>query len=516
MSTNTVKLDGQNLTIEQVNLIARDINTKVEVTQDALTKVRAAYDFVTRERQEKITYGVNTGFGPMASYILGQSQLTDLQYNLIRSHAVGMGDPIRTTYVRAAMAVRINTLAKGYSGVSPELITHYANVLNAGITPIIPEHGAVGTSGDLVQLAHIALALIGEGDVEYQGTRMPALEALTNAGLEVYKLQPKEGLALINGTSCMAGIGALLVVEAEQLLNIISHTGVLSHELVGAFDDALSEVLHGVRPHAGQMLVAKTMRELIKGSKRQRIRKDFQMHNHIEEDVKHLDESVQEVYSLRCLPQILGPIFDTVAEVKKVVEVEINSVTDNPIVDVESQSFLHGGNFHGDYVAVAMDKLKMAITKLALLSERRINFFLNPNINNGFPPFMNLEKPGLTLALQGLQFVATSTTALCQSLAFPHNLHTIATNGDNQDVVSMGTDAALLCDKVLDNASIVLAIETIVLLQAMDFINEQSSFSKSSQDLYTEVRKVFATVHQDRNVTAELPKVLSVIRNFKC
>ncbi len=512
MASSTLLIDGSHLKIKDIQNLARNPGIKVALTPQAKINVARSFAFVHKEMQTKVTYGVNTGFGPMASYILGHEDLVDLQYNLIRSHAMGMGEPLPNPFVLATMIVRLNTLAKGYSGVSIELLETLQALINARIIPIVPEHGSVGTSGDLVQLAHIGLALIGEGDVVYKGIRMQAHKALQQAKIRAHTLKPKEGLSLINGTSCMAGIAALLCGDAETLINRAVQNGVLANELVFGFSDSTSEVLQAVRPHAGQVAIAATMRSLLKTSKRQRDRKQFQSKNSIKPHSHVIDESVQEVYSLRCIPQILGPVFDTWKQVCKDVEVEINSVTDNPIVDITHKVFLHGGNFHGDYIAAAMDKLKMVMVKLGLLSERRTNFFLNPNINHGFPPFMNLKKPGLTLGLQGLQFVSTSTAADNQSLAYPHYLHSISTNGDNQDVVSMGTDCALFCAKVIENAFVIVAIETITLVQGVDVVGAVKTFSKTSQALYKAVRSVHKAIIDDRAIGQDLARVVAMLK----
>ena len=512
MQTKKIVLDGNSLHMADIVALVSDPDVTVEITDHARSKVKKSQDFLLRELNGKIIYGINTGFGPMASYIIGPEHLVELQYNLIRSHAVGIGNPIRSEYVLAAMLVRLNTLAKGYSGVSPELLEQLCFFINHRIIPIVPEHGAVGTSGDLVQLAHIALALIGEGEVIYQGKRRAAKDVLSELTIKPHALNIKEGLALINGTSVMTGIGAVIIAESERLLSVATHFGALALELVHGFKDGISEGLHAFRPHHGQITIARSMRELLASSQLLRSRKIFIGKEQINGDVNQIPEDVQEIYSLRCIPQILGPVLDTLLCAKKVIETEINAVTDNPIIDAEHEHFLHGGNFHGDYIAAAIDQLKMTLVKLTLLSERQTNFFLNRKVNRHFPPFLNLNKPGLALGLQGLQFVATSTAAQSQTLAFPQYVHSISTNGDNQDIVSMGTDAALLTAKVIDNAFVVLAVELVTLAQAVDYLAEEEKLSQSSKKLYEDLRAILPVIREDRVITAELQKIVGFLR----
>ncbi len=513
MDNKIITIDGGHLTINHIYRLVSDLGVSIEVPDSNFRILNNSVNFLEKEiGRKKIIYGVNTGFGPMATHIINHGQLSALQENLIRSHAAGAGDAIKPEYVLASMAVRLNTLVKGYSGVSPDLIKILVKFINLRIIPVIPEHGAVGTSGDLVQLAHIALALIGEGEVFYKGKRQPTATVLKQLQIRPYKLRPKEGLALINGTSVMAGIAALLCVEADRLISAAVRLGALALEQVRGFDDSISEKLHELRPHRGQILIAKALRKILADSRMIRSRDDFQKNHETLDEVHKITEEVQQVYSLRCIPQILGPVLDTLSKVRKDVETEINSVTDNPIVYYQEKKFLHGGNFHGDYIAAAIDQLKMTLVKLTMLSERQINFFLNDKVNRIFPPFMNLNKPGLTLALQGLNFVATSTTAQSQTLAFPHYVHSIPTNADNQDLVSMGTDAALLASKVIDNAYIVLAIELITLAQGVDTFEEKEGFSKPSRLIFEKLRAVFPKVVQDRTMVSELPKVIELIK----
>ncbi len=513
LKPNLVSIDGSNLNLSDLKRICNNNSVKIKVSQSSFKKIKRNNNFLKQNLEKKIIYGINTGFGPMASHILGKDQLLQLQQNLVLSHAVGMGKNIDPKFVLAAMVVRLNTLAKGYSGVSEELVLKLEDLINKRIIPIIPEHGAVGTSGDLVQLAHIALSIIGYGKVLYNGKEYKTPDLFKKLNIKAHILKPKEGLALINGTSVMAGIGGLLVGQAQKLINLSLNLSALALELTSAFSDSLAKELHDLRPHAGQIEVAKQIRQILQGSVLLRDRDKGTSQYILSQEIQKLPEAIQEVYSLRCVSQIIGPIYDSLEQSKKVLEVEMNSVTDNPVIDEHSKKFYHGGNFHGEYVAEALDRLKANIAKLTMLSERRINYFLNNNINKRFPPFLNLFKPGLSLGLQGLQFVATSTTANSQSLVYPHRLHSISTNGDNQDVVSMGTDAALLAAQVLDNAFIVLTIELITLTQAVDALGVSKSLSRQTQSLYKQTRKLFSKVVEDTYIHEKMQNLLNSVKN---
>lgn len=513
---NPIVLNGSNLKLKHIQGLVRDQEASVEVSDTARKGIQESKKLVQKSvRGKKIIYGVNTGFGPMASHIINHGQLAVLQSNLIRSHAAGAGEPIAPKYVLSAMAVRLNTLVKGYSGVSEALIEQLKKFINRRIIPVVPEHGAVGTSGDLVQLAHVALALTGEGEVFYNGRRQATERALKQAKIKPYRLEPKEGLSLINGTAVMTGIAAVLCEHAQRLLSIALRNGALALELVHGFDDSISSRLSRLRPHVGQETAARLLRELVKSSSMMQSRTQLQKLHKTTEEVYKISDEVQQVYSLRCIPQVLGPAIETFLRTCQVVETEMNSATDNPLVDTRHGQFLHGGNFHGDYIATTVDQLKISLVKMTMLSERRTNFFLDSKINRLFPEFMNLKKPGLTLGLQGLQFVATSTTAQSQSLAYPHSLHSISTNGSNQDIVSMGTDAALLAAKVIENAYVVLAIELTTLMQGMHFRATNEKFSPSARELFDQVTAIIPPVVEDRSLAPDMSKLIAWLKETK-
>ncbi|MDE1925391.1 MAG: aromatic amino acid lyase [Patescibacteria group bacterium] len=504
-------LTGKDLTIDELAGIVR--GERVALSSAALGRVRRSKKFLDAEARSRIIYGVNTGFGPMASVLVGTDDLAALQRNLVRSHACGAGEPVKDEQVLAAMAVRLNTLLRGDSGVSVELLQLLAKLINARFAPLIPEHGGVGASGDLIQLSHIALGLIGEGDATLRGKRMGASEALHKLNLKPRVLQQKEGLALINGTSFMAGAAALAAYEARHILSVAIRSSALALEAAGAFDDALAPYLHDARPHPGQGEIAKLLRALTAGSKLLQSRRAFERSQKPQMQTVELERKAQDVYSLRCAPQILGPMLETLRDVESTITIEMNSATDNPLIDERGGEVLHGGNFHGEYVAAAMDRLKLAFAKLSVLCERRLNFFLHDKVNGAFPPFLNLETPGLTLGLQGLQFVATSTTALNQSLAYPHSLHSLPSNADNQDVVSMGADAALLAARVVENTALVAAIELAALSQAFATLKSRSNASPEGKNLVRAIRNNLPVVREDRPLWRDLQTLATAVRH---
>lgn len=478
------------------------------VAIDAPTRERiaAGHRFLKSFARDKILYGINTGFGPMAQYKLADGRQQELQLNLIRSHAAGIGRPIEPVCVRAAMLGRLQCLALGFSGVHPEVPALLAELLNRDILPLIPEHGGVGASGDLVQLAHLALALIGEGEVCHQGRRRPAREAFAAEGLAPIGIHLREGLALVNGTSVMTGIGLVNVLLARNLFNWMLAAGMLLNEVVETYDDHYDEALNRVKRHRGQAAVAAAMRRVLASSGLPARRPEVLFQNGDHGGFK-IQKKVQEYYSLRCLPQILGPILDTLANAETVLLDEINSVSDNPVVDMAAGGVFHGGNFHGDYVSLEMDKLKIAFTRLSMLAERQLNFLMNHRINKLLPPFVNLGTLGLNLGMQGAQFTATSTVAENQSLANPVYVHSIPCNNENQDIVSMGTNAALMARRVIENGYQVLSVELIALLQAVDSRQVADRLSEETGAVYRTLRALVPAFRDDQPLYPAIARV---------
>lgn len=469
---------------------------KVELADAALKNVEKNYQFLQSYAENKIIYGINTGFGPMAQYKISESDQHQLQYNLIRSHSAGAGVPMAEDMSRATMLARLNSLMQGYSGIHPTAAELITTLLNENISACIFERGGVGASGDLVQLAHLALNLIGEGEVLEGGSLKPAADVFKSRGIKPLQIHLREGLSLMNGTSAMTGVGMVNLIHAHYLLRCSVVMSAITNELMKSFDDHFSFELNHVKHHPGQSKVAEAMRHVLSDSKLIRKRPDHLYHRKIVEAV--FTDKVQEYYSLRCVPQILGPVYDTIAEVQRVLEDEVNSVNDNPVVDHHRENVYHGGNFHGDYVSLAMDKLKIVMTKLTMLSERQLNYLLNDKLNQKLSPFINLGTLGLNFGLQGMQFTATSTTAENQTLSFPMYLHSISNNNDNQDIVSMGCNASLMTRRVIDNAFDVLAIQTLAIVQAVDFLKCQPRLSTFSHKLYENVRQIVGPIIEDK------------------
>ncbi|MDP9959068.1 HAL/PAL/TAL family ammonia-lyase [Chryseobacterium lathyri] len=488
-------------------------NGKIELNESLLDRVEASFQFLKEFSRNKVIYGVNTGFGPMAQFKISDEDTHQLQYNLIRSHSSGIGNPLPAQEVKACMLARLNTLSLGNSGVHQSVIHLLKELINRDITPLIFEHGGVGASGDLVQLAHLALVLIGEGEVFYNGERKATKDVFEAEGLEPIKVEIREGLALMNGTSVMSGIGIVNAYKANQLTDISIRLSCAINEIVQAYDDHLSEALNGTKKHYGQQKVAERMRVHLADSKLIRKREDH-LYTHFEEQEKVFKEKVQEYYSLRCVPQILGPVLDTLEYAEKVLENEINSANDNPIINVEDQHVYHGGNFHGDYISLEMDKLKIVVTKLTMLAERQLNYLLNAKINEILPPFVNLGKLGFNFGMQGVQFTATSTTAESQMLSNSMYVHSIPNNNDNQDIVSMGTNAAVICRKVIENAFEVLAIEAITIIQAVEYLGFQDKVSSSTKELYDEIRKIIPAFSDDMVMYPYLEEVKKYLKTM--
>lgn len=488
-------------------------NEKIELNDSLLDRVEESFQFLKEFSKNKVIYGVNTGFGPMAQFKISDEDTHQLQYNLIRSHSSGIGNPLPAQEVKACMLARLNTLSLGNSGVHQSVIHLLKELINRDITPLIFEHGGVGASGDLVQLAHLALVLIGEGEVFYKGERKSTKEVFETEGLEPITVEIREGLALMNGTSVMSGIGIVNAYKANQLTDISIRLSCAINEIVQAYDDHLSEALNGTKKHSGQQKVAERMRVHLADSKLIRKREDH-LYTHFEEQEKVFKEKVQEYYSLRCVPQILGPVLDTLEYTENVLENEINSANDNPIINVKDRHVYHGGNFHGDYISLEMDKLKIVVTKLTMLAERQLNYLLNAKINEILPPFVNLGKLGFNFGMQGVQFTATSTTAESQMLSNSMYVHSIPNNNDNQDIVSMGTNAAVICRKVIENAFEVLAIEAITIIQAVEYLGFQDKVSSSTKELYDEIRKIIPAFSDDMVMYPYLEEVKKYLKTM--
>lgn len=485
----------------------------ITLNADAMNKIQSNHEFLKDFSKNKIIYGINTGFGPMAQYRIDDHDIEQLQINLIRAHCAGSGPLMADSIVRGVLLCRLNTLLLGYSGVDRSVLYQLAYFLNNGLCPAIHEHGSVGASGDLVQLAQVALALIGEGKIKDDQKWYPAAEVFAKYQLNPINIVTREGLAIINGTSCMTGIGLVNLIRAKQLEKLAILCSCMINEIVGSFDDHFAQALNDVKLHEGQRLVAEAMRRILEGS--QCIRKrDHIYYSNIPEHQVFTDK-VQEYYSLRCVPQILGPVSDTLSFAEKILLDEANSVSDNPIISEEENYVYHGGNFHGDYISLEMDKIKIAITRLSMLMERQLNFLLNDHLNQKLPPFINTGKLGFNFGLQGAQFTATSTTAESQTLSNPMYIHSISCNKDNQDIVSMGTNAALLARKVIDNSFEVITIHLMAIITAIHYLKIEDKLAPATKHYYDDLSKIIPPVIVDSELSDTINKGVEFLKKYE-
>lgn len=485
-------------------------NDKVEVSAEDMQTVAGSYEFLERFAAKKLIYGINTGFGPMAQYRIDEASMRQLQINLIRSHCTGVGQILSAEETKAVMLTRLNTFLQGYSGVHTDTIELLQVLINNNITPVIYEHGSVGASGDLVQLAHLALCLVGEGEVMVDGCRRKTEDVFGQMGIKPLRIYLREGLALTNGTSVMTAIGLINVLRAKRLIELSVTLSSMINEVVGAFDDHFSEELNMAKRHKGQREIARTMRYILATSRCIRKRENYFYNQEIKDNF--IEHKVQEYYSLRCVPQILGAIADEADNAERVLLDELNSASDNPIIDVKTGNVYHGGNFHGDYVAFEMDKLKTGITKLTMLAERQLNYLCHNKLNGILPPFVNLGVLGLNYGVQAAQFTATSTTAECQTLSMPMYVHSIPNNNDNQDIVSMGTNAALITKRVVENSFQVLAIEAVAMVQAVDYLQIADLLSVKTRQLYDRVRRIVPLFVEDNPLYGAIEELVEELK----
>lgn len=482
----------------------------IDISLATLKKAKANFNFLREFAKDKVIYGINTGFGPMAQHRIPYADRLTLQYNLIRSHAGGSGKPIDTLFAKAMLIDRLNTFAQCKSGVHPDLLFLIRDMINHNLIPVIYEHGGVGASGDLVQLAHMALAIIGEGEIDHEGKIYDATEILHEHKLTPFAIRLREGLAMMNGTSCMTGIGIINILEAKRLLNWSTLISITINEIFESFDDHISAPLNEEKRHYGQRKVAEAMRKIVLKSTLMKNRKEY-LYNDTEET--HFKDKVQEYYSLRCMPQTLGPIYDTIAQAEKIMTDEFNSVSDNPMIDDVAKNVFHGGNFHGDYVSLEMDKLKMSITKLSILAERQLNYLLNDKLNGKLPPFINTGTIGLNFGIQGLQYTATSTVAENQTLSNSVYIHSIPSNNDNQDIVSMGSNSALMAARVIENTFEVLTVHALAVAEAIDCLGMADKISEKSKEFYKGVRKATSKIGSDLPRFKELKRIQEYLKS---
>lgn len=487
---------GKHLSIEDVVRVSRE---RAEVALSSYARERVARSRAMVEqlvREGRVVYGITTGVGELAGVHISPQQSAKLQVNIVRSHSAGVGDPLPEEVVRAMMLLRAHGLAQGYSGIRPETLALLVEMLNRGLHPVIPSQGSVGASGDLAPLAHLALALIGEGEVGVAGARMPSRDALAGAGLSPALLTAKEGVALINGTQAMTGIAALAVFDARRLATVADISGAMSFEALRGLPEALDPLLQRVRPHPGQQASADNLRRLIAGSE-------------ILAEPR-ANGKVQDAYSLRCMPQVHGASRDAIGYAATVVEVEMNAATDNPLIFPDEGRVISGGNFHGQPVAIAMDLLTMACAELAVIAERRIERLVNPHLS-GLPAFLTADG-GLHSGLMLAQYTAAALVSENKVLSHPASVDSIPTSANQEDHVSMGTIAARKAAQVVRHAQQVIGVELICAAQALEF-HRPARPGAGVRQAYACVRDGIPPLHEDRVLADDLALGAELVRS---
>jgi histidine ammonia-lyase len=500
---NALHINGNELTLENVREAAVDHRPVLLApdAREAVDRARALVDEIVAN--DKLAYAVTTGVGKLSDVRIAGEQIRELQINLVRSHSVGVGEPLPVAETRAMMLLRANSLAKGCSGVRALVIDTLCEMLNRGVTPYVPSQGSVGASGDLAPLAHLALALIGEGEcVDSAGKLIPSAEALKQTQIKPLELQAKEAISLINGTQAMLAVGTLSLLDAEILIDSADVIGGLVCDALQGTDTAFDERIHNARPHSGQMKSASNLRKMLEGSQ-------------IRESHRNCGR-VQDAYSLRCIPQVHGAVRDTLAHCRNVFEIEANSAVDNPLVfitDPEKSEgdVISGGNFHGEPLAFALDFLAIALSALAGISERRIERMVNPALNEGLPPFL-AQGAGLNSGFMMAQVTAAALVSENKVLAHPASVDSITTSGNKEDFVSMGMTAANKLKRVVENTRNVMAIEAMAVAQAIDFLAPLKT-SKRGEAAHAAIRSVCPTMDQDRVMYKDFARIAELLES---
>lgn len=487
------------ITHKEVSKVILD-GEKLSLSGESKKLIQKTRDIIEKAvKNKEVIYGVTTGFGAFKTVVIDGDQVAELQRNLIISHAVGVGNYFNSKVVRGIMFLIANYLSKGYSGVRPLVVETLIEMINKEVYPLVPEKGSVGSSGDLAPSAHVILVLLGEGEAEYQGKHMSGAEAMKKAGIKPIQLEAKEGLALINNTATMTSNAILAITSAQKMIELADKAGALSAEALRATTKAFDADIHRIKPHQGQIEVAKHLRSLLKGS-------------------KMIDNSkTQDQYSLRCMPQIHGAIRECFKYAESVVNTELNSVTDNPLIFEKNGKIkvISGGNFHGEPVAIAMDSLGLAVCELANIADRRVASILDPATNNSLPAFL-VEKGGLNSGFMILQYTTAALVSENKILAHPASVDSVPTSANVEDLVSMGTIAARKANEILENVKQVLAIEIIVACQAIDFRKKSGlTLGEETEKIYKEVRKVVPYFSKDDIYYPYMKKVVSLIEEDK-
>ena len=504
---NALHISGNDLTLEAVREVASVENRRAVLlsadARHAVGQARSVVDDIVASN--KVAYAITTGVGKLSDVRIAGDQIRELQVNLVRSHAVGVGEPLPIPETRAMMLLRANSLAKGHSGVRAIVIDTLCEMLNRGVTPVVPSQGSVGASGDLAPLAHLALALIGEGECfDERGVRVSSAEALKRGQIKPLVLEAKEAISLINGTQAMLAVGTLSLLAAETLVDTADVLGGLCCDALKGTDTAFDERIHKARPHAGQIKSAANLRRMLEGSQ-------------IRESHRECGR-VQDAYSLRCIPQVHGAVRDTLAHCREVFETEANSAVDNPLVFLTDATnaegdVISGGNFHGEPLAFALDFLAIALSALAGISERRTERLVNPALSEGLPPFL-APGAGLNSGFMMPQVTAAALVSENKVLAHPASVDSITTSGNKEDYVSMGMTAALKLRRVVENTRNVLAIEAMAVAQALDFLAPLRT-SKRGQAAHSAIRSVCSPMEKDRVMYSDFARIASLIASGK-
>ncbi len=491
-------INGDNLTIEDVIKVARD-GEKITLSNRAINLIKASRRMVDRlVKENKVIYGITTGFGRFADTKISASQTTSLQENLIRSHAAGVGNPLPVEVVRAMILLRTNALACGYSGISLETIELLIELLNKGITPWIPEQGSVGASGDLIPLAHMALVLIGEGKAYLEGELIKGSAALERVNLKPVRLGSKEGLALINGTQMMSAFGSIAVYDC---LNLVKHADMalaLTMEALQGILAPFDKDIHLLRPHPGQIVVAQNIRNILRNSKLALFERD---------------DRVQDPYSIRCAPQVHGATREALTHVQSIISREINAVTDNPLLFSQKNKVVSGGNFHGQPLALGLDYLGMAISEMGNISERRVARLVDGSLNNGLEMFLT-RHGGLNSGYMIAQYTAAALVSENKVLAGPASIDSIPTSANQEDHVSMGSISARKLKKIIDNVEQLIGIELLVAAQGIDLrTNNVNSLGEGTKIVYRKIRELVPQLDKDRLLYPELEQIKELIHS---
>ncbi len=497
---SALQINGNDLSLDDLREVVYD-QRPVELADGARKKVIAAREVVEKLlRENRVAYAINTGVGKLSDVHIEPAQNRQLQVNLIRSHSAGVGEPLSQEETRAMMLLRANSLAKGFSGVRPEVIDLICAMLNKGVHPVVPSQGSVGASGDLAPLAHLALTMIGEGQVWAQNGRASSADILKKTGIKPLAPEAKEAISLINGTQAMLAVGTLSLLAAETLAATADVLGAMSLDALHGTDVAFDARIHDARPHAGQTQVAANLRQLLAGSEIRESHKDC--------------GRVQDAYSLRCIPQVHGAVRDTLVFCRQTFEIEMNSAVDNPLVFVKGHGegdIISGGNFHGQPLAFALDYMAISLSALAGISERRIERLVNPALNEGLPPFLAPDA-GINSGFMMPQVTAAALASENKGLAHPASVDSITTSGNKEDYVSMGMAAAIKLKRVIANATNVLAIEACAAAQALDFLLPLKS-SQPLQKAHVAIRKVSPKIEHDRVFAEDFAKLAELIRS---